>query len=407
MIIKSVDAKSILDSRKEKTIFISIKTDVGNFSASAPTGKSTGKYEIKTYKKSLDGDIAAIKSFKDYFSNENIENFDDLRRIEDIVDRHVGGNTLFALESAALKALAKEKFKTSQSSSKNVERKNQEKDIWRLINSDAKILPRLVGNCIGGGKHSETDGKKPDFQEFLLIPKSNSAIKSFERNKEAKKNAEIVLKKNDENFKGKKNDENAWVTSLDDKSTLEILKELKNSKEKIGLDCGVDIAASGFYKRKKYTYENPLFKREIEEQLSYVSNLVKNFDILYVEDPFDEEDFEGFAKLLKKFPSSMIVGDDLTVTNCKRLKKAIDMKSINAIIVKPNQCGSLLEVKRVCEMAKENNIKIIFSHRSGETEETILADLAFGFGADFFKCGIEGDSREKKIKRLIEIEKSL
>jgi len=103
----------------------------------------------------------------------------------------------------------------------------------------------------------------------------------------------------------------------------------------------------------------------------------------------------------------MIVGDDLTVTNCKRLKKAIDMKSINAIIVKPNQCGSLLEVKRVCEMAKENNIKIIFSHRSGETEETILADLAFGFGADFFKCGIEGDSREKKIKRLIEIEKSL
>ena len=101
------------------------------------------------------------------------------------------------------------------------------------------------------------------------------------------------------------------------------------------------------------------------------------------------------------------MGDDLTVTNSKRLKKAIEMKAINAIIIKPNQCGSLLEVKKVAELAKENGIKIVFSHRSGETEETILADLAFGFQADFFKCGIEGDIRELKIKRLIEIEKGL
>ncbi|MBA7555058.1 Enolase [subsurface metagenome] len=100
------------------------------------------------------------------------------------------------------------------------------------------------------------------------------------------------------------------------------------------------------------------------------------------------------------------MGDDLTVTNLKRLKKAIQMKSINAIIVKPNQNGSLLEVKQVCELAKKNNIKIIFSHRSGETDEEILADLAFGFGADFFKCGITGRVREEKIKRLIEIEES-
>jgi enolase len=99
------------------------------------------------------------------------------------------------------------------------------------------------------------------------------------------------------------------------------------------------------------------------------------------------------------------VGDDLTTTNLKRLEKAIKMKSINAIIVKPNQIGSLLEVKEVCEMAKKNDIKIIFSHRSGETNETILADIAFGFSADFFKCGITGKEREAKIKRLIEIEK--
>ena len=124
-----------------------------------------------------------------------------------------------------------------------------------------------------------------------------------------------------------------------------------------------------------------------------------------IEDGFEEEDFESFAKLLKKFPNSLIVGDDLTTTNSKRFENAIKMKSINAIIVKPNQTGSLLKVKNICELAKKNNIKIVFSHRSGETEENILADLAFGFGADFFKCGITGKERESKIKRLIQIEK--
>ncbi|MEJ2267930.1 MAG: enolase, partial [Nanoarchaeota archaeon] len=209
-----------------------------------------------------------------------------------------------------------------------------------------------------------------------------------------------TLEKNDENFEKKENDENAWMTSLNEKEVLEVLKNAK-------LPMGLDVAASSFYSRRKYNYKNPLLKRDKIEQLNYLSNLIKHFDLFYIEDAFEEEDFESFAKLLKKFPKSLIVGDDLTVTNLKRLKKAIKMKSINAIIVKPNQVGSLIEVKDVCELARENGIKLIFSHRSGETEETILADLAFGFGADFFKCGIEGDVREEKIKRLIEIEKSL
>ncbi|MBU4308478.1 MAG: hypothetical protein KJ566_01635, partial [Nanoarchaeota archaeon] len=97
----------------------------------------------------------------------------------------------------------------------------------------------------------------------------------------------------------------------------------------------------------------------------------------------------------------------LIVTNYKRLQKAIESKSVNAIIVKPNQCGSLLEVAKVCELAKEHKIKLVFSHRSGETDESVLADLAFGFGADFFKCGIDGKVRESKLKRLVEIEKGL
>ncbi len=395
VVIKEVSAKSIFDSRKENTIEVSIKTNVGKFSASAPNGKSTGKFAAKIYKKSLEGDIETLKKFSDYFLEDVLENFDDLRRVEDILDNHVGANTLFALESAILKAIAKE----------------QKKEIWQLINPDAKTLPRLVGNCIGGGKHSkEINGKKPDFQEFLLIPNSNSIIQSLNINKSAKVNAGQILENIDDKFKKTKNDENAWMTSIDDKRVLEVLKSLKDNiydEFKLYLDQGLDIASSSFYKRKKYHYNNPKLDRTTNEQIAYLSNLIKNFHLLYIEDPFEENDFESFAKLLKKFSDRLIVGDDLIVTNYKRLKKAIEEKSINAVIIKPNQNGSLIEIQRVCELAKKYNIKLVFSHRSGETNENILADLAFGFQADFFKCGITGKERISKLDRLIEIEKNL
>jgi len=380
--IKGVTARAILDSRDEKTILVSAKTNAGKFSASAPNGKSTGKYEKKIYKKNLEGDIKTIKDFSDYFSEEIIEELEDLRRVEDIIEKSVGANTLFALESAILKALAKD----------------QKKEVWKLLNPNAKKFPRLVGNCIGGGRHSNSE-PKPDFQEFLLISKSKSVKESFEQNKSAKKEIEKLLKV-DKKFEGKKNDENAWSVSLNEKEVLDVL-------EKVKIPLGVDIASSSFYKRKNYHYKNPLLRRTKEEQFGYIANLVKNFNLFYVEDPFEEEDFGSFTKLLKKFPEALIVGDDLVVTDCKRLEKAIEMKSVNAVIVKPNQIGSLLDVQKFCATAKKNNLEIVFSHRSGETEENILADLAFGFGADFFKCGIDGKEREAKLRRLIEIEKSI
>jgi len=384
VIVKEVSAKTILDSRNEKTIFVLIKTNVGEFSASSPNGKSKGKFEAKPYKINLQEDIESIKKIKDYFSEEVLEKFDDLRRIEDITEGHIGANTLFALESAILKAIAKEK----------------KKQVWQIVDEKAKNFPRLVGNCVEGGKHSKySANKKPDFQEFLLIP-DDKLNYSFELNKKLREKVKEEFSKNDENFSSEIGDENGWLTSKNEKEILEILKKLK-------VRTGIDVAASTFYRRKKYFYENPKLDRDSQEQLFYLKNLIKNFSIFYVEDPFDEEDFESFAKLLKIFPNILVVGDDLTVTNFNRLKKAIEIKSINAIIVKPNQCGSLINVRRVCDLAKENKIKIVFSHRSGETEENILADLAFGFQADFFKCGIIGKEREAKLKRLIEIEKSL
>ena len=383
MKIKGVRGEVVKDSRGDDTIKVTILTDVGSFSASAPNGKSKGVHEAKPYAKSLSKDIESLGKLSEYFSSEYIEKFEDLRRVEDIVGGHVGANTLFALESAVLKGLASEK----------------KKEIWELINPDAKKIPRFVGNAVGGGKHSEST-KKPDFQEFLLVPDGGSAKKNFEILSEKKEALVRLLTERDKKFKKKKNDENAWMTSLNEKEVFDVLVSLD-------VPFGSDIAASSFYKRKKYHYKNPPLDRTTEEQIGYLKNLLKNYNLYYVEDPFSEGDFESFAELLKFHPNSLIVGDDLTVTNYKRLEKAIEIKSINAIIVKPNQNGSLLEVARVVELAKKHDIKTIFSHRSGETKESILADLAFGFGADFMKCGITGAEREIKIKRLIEIEKSL
>src|SRR4030042_3734903 len=211
VVINGVSAKEIIDSRKEKTIEITIKTKAGSFSSSSPSGKSTGKYEKKIYKKSLEEDIETLNKFKEYFAQEIIDEFNDLKRIEDILEGNVGANTIFAFESAVLKAVAKEK----------------KKQVWELINPKAKKMPRLVGNCIGGGKHSQTTGKKPDFQEFLLIPNKKTVKENYESNKATKEKVQYLLKDKDEKFSGKKNDENAWMTTLNDKEVLDVLSSSK------------------------------------------------------------------------------------------------------------------------------------------------------------------------------------
>ena len=133
-----------------------------------------------------------------------------------------------------------------------------------------------------------------------------------------------------------------------------------------------------------------------------MSEVARRF--FYIEDPLDENDFAGFSKIKSK---GLIVGDDLTVTNLSRIKKAVKQKSVNAVILKPNQNGSLIALKKIVEYCRREKIKMIFSHRSGETSDNILADLAFGFGADFIKTGVTGRGRREKLKRLVEIERSL
>ena len=376
MIIKAVGARAVKDSRGENTIEVSIN----KVRASSPSGKSTGIYETKPYRKSLKWNVDFLNKIKE-FDNLEINSFDDLIKIEKLLKKKLklknvkgfGANALFALESAILKALAKDK---------GIE-------LWQVVNPKAKKFPTPVGNAVGGGLHS-SNKNKPEFQEFLLIPKEKSFSKNVRIMNQVYSKLKVKLKTKT------KNDEGGLQTSLSNDEVFETLSKFKNIR------FGTDIAASSFYKKGKYNYKENKFDKK--EQINYVNDLINKYNLFYVEDALDEKDFTGFAKVKSR---NLIVGDDLTATQINRLEKAIRKKSINAIIIKPNQNGSLLEVKKVFEICKKHKIKTILSHRSGETLDNSLADYAFGFGADYIKCGIVTKWRRSKLDRMVEIERKL
>jgi enolase len=396
MKIKKVIAKQVLDSRKEPTIQVIIKTGFfRKFKTSSPEGKSKGKYETKSYAKNLEGDISFINSINIQELNNivnkyrekigDVEAFSILENIEESVKNQIGANSLFALEASLLKMLA---YKN-------------DKELYEFLGTGKK-LPRPVGNAIGGGLHSkEVNGKNPDFQEFLFIGDSKTI-------KECVKVNNLAYKLTGELLNSKKiNDEGAWETDKTNEEVLDIMnqiqQELKQQRKNIVI--GLDVAASSFYKNMIYDYKNPPQKINRTQQIKYIKELINKYGIYYLEDPLEENDFSGFRDLIGK--GCFIVGDDLTTTNPERLKKAIKIKSINAIIIKPNQIGSLIKTKQVIDLAKKYKIATIISHRSGETKDNTIADLGVGWGCDFIKTGIYGKVRKSKLKRLMKIEKRL
>jgi enolase len=386
MQIKEISARKILDSRKEPTIEISVETERGRFKSSAPSGESKGKFEARSYAKNLQTDINFIKKLKTEELNKcKIDKFKDLKEVEGLVGRKIGANSLFVLEASILKALAAE----------------EEKELWEFLSRGKIKFPFPVGNAIGGGLHSYA--KRPDFQEFLFISKTDKFFDRVFINKQAYKIAdELVPDK-------KISDEGAWWTSLDNEKVLEIMNIVQHEiKKKFGeeIDIGIDVAGSTFFRGNHYNYKNEKKRLNKEQQINYIAKLAKTHGLNYIEDPLQEDDFYGFAELRKK-TRSMIVGDDLTVTNLTRLKKAVQTKSISAVIVKPNQNGSLLAVKEIMDFCRDKGIKTILSHRSGETMDNTIADLAVAWKADFIKTGIRGKEREVKLNRIIQIEKSL
>jgi enolase len=395
MFIKEVVPSLIKDSRKEKTINIEIKTFEGSFSSSAPSGKSIGANETPMYnERGLGWSFKMLSNFCKQIKNKNflIKDFQGLLEFETLIKEFeekygkLGANITYALETAFLKAAAK----------------SNKKELWEFIIGDESYkklkFPTPICNCIGGGLHSKNQ-KHPDFQEFLLIPQEETFSKSVTRAINAYEEAYSLIKKTQKSFFLKRNDENAWKTILTNEETLKILRIIA---DKYNMKIGLDIAASSFFKKNSYEYQNKRFTRDRLDQISYIQKLIDSYKLFYVEDPLEQEDFSGFSKLSKS-DNCLITGDDLTTTSLERIRKAIKNKSINAVIIKPNQNGYLLSVKEIVDYCKKNNLKIIFSHRSGETMDDALGDYTIGFKADFIKTGINGQERLIKLKRIFDI----
>lgn len=398
MFIREVKPRLIRNSRKERAIEIELKTYKGKFKCSAPSGKSRGKSEVASYNsKGIGYSLKILKGFCRKLENKNfmIKNIGDLKQVVDLMRKFeskygkFGGNVNYVVEGVFLKATAKDCGK----------------ELWKFINDDVNSglkpkIPMPVGNCIGGGLHSEfVHGKRPDFQEFLLIPKEKMFTRAVTLNLRAYEYARKLLKA------GKRNDEGAWMTNKTNEKVLEIMEKLRR---KFKVRIGLDVASSTFYDKGYYRYKNKELVRDKVDQADYIEGLVKRFGIFYIEDGMNQGDFSGFKEVLNNVPKrSLVVGDDLTTTNLRLVRRAVSSEAVNAVIIKPNQIGSILEVKKVVELCKKNGVVMIFSHRSGETMDDILADYCVGFGGQFIKCGIWGRERMIKLKRVMEIEKCL
>ncbi len=388
MIIKEVCARVVKDSRGADTIAVSVN---GCDWASSPNGKSVGDYETPSYFKSLEFCVDFLNAFCDEIV---VEKFEDLVRVEKAIckntdlknAREFGANSLYAFESAVLKALASETGR----------------ELFEVVGRGKK-MPFPVGNVVGGGLHSASVSNRPNFQEFLVIPRAsrfsdNLKIMQFVYSVVGKKlGAKLV------------NDEGAWLVASDDERVLEILNYVRAEAEKkfkCEVGIGLDVASSTLFADENYKYNNKVLKQDM--QLAFFEHAVPNYNLAYVEDPFEQRDFKRFALLNKCVGKKcLVVGDDLTATQYSRLAEAVRKESINAVIVKPNQNGSLLELKKIFDFCRAHKIKTILSHRSGETLDSGLADYAVGFGADYIKCGVATKWREVKLKRLIDIENYL
>jgi len=415
MRIIGASVKIISDSRGNETLEAGLRSDNFFASASIPAGKSTGTHEafVLEPKKAIEK-FEEIKSDilkKECRTQEDFDKF--LIALDGTGNKeNLGGNLILSLSLAWAKLKAKEN--------------NQE--LFEYINKifsdvffgSATIkAPKPIFNVINGGAHAKN---KLDFQEFQVISTTEDFNIAYSIGREYYRKLKKVL---DYKF-GEENitlgDEAGYSAPFKtNEEALEIMADLI-AKNKYPLRIGLDVAASQYFRADEYIINKKSYsKQEIKE---YYLKLIEAYDMLSIEDPFYEEDFDSFAELTKEikkidgaidfenlkgvhkiYPkenSRLVITDDLTTTNSKRLKMAVDKNAGNAILVKLNQIGSLSETLGVVKMAYDNNWKVVVSHRSGETMDDFIADLAVGVGAWGLKSGAPG-----KPERLVKYERVL
>jgi len=416
--IKTVHAREILDSRGNPTLEVRVELTSGTVGrASVPSGSSVGKYEafelrdrdVKRYLgkgaliacQNVNGTIAKVLKSKEY-NQQKIDKL--LIRLDGTENKSkLGANAILGVSLACARAAAQESKLPLY------------KYISKIYNLKSKIqnLPVPMFNIINGGKHAPNN---LDIQEFLVVPQEKSFKENLRIGTEIFHNLVKVLQA--KNLDTRIADEGGYGPTLETNTqALElILEAVKVAGYKPGLDVNLalDIAANTLYDAKEDTYLLKLEKTALSQErlISLYQEWIKRYPIISIEDGLSEDDWEGWTRLNVKCQMSnvkcLVVADDLTVTNVKRLEKAIKEKAANAIVIKPNQVGTLTETIECILLAGQNSWKVIISHRSGETCDSFISDLAVAVGADYIKAGAPSrGERVAKYNRLLEIEEEV
>ena len=392
MIIKGITLRKIIDSRGNPTVEADVITNEGFGRAAAPAGASTGTFEAQAWpKNNVDLGISnakenVIPSLIGIASNDQ-ETFDETIKDKDGTKnlQNVGGNIAVALSLACAKAAA---------DSKSIPL------FEHVSKTKSYSIPAPMSNVLGGGAHAIGG---TDIQEYLVTSFDNDVNTAIETNAAVHKEVAKILKEKFPNIALGKGDEGAWVAPLENVEALELVtRAVDNVQKETGVEVrtGLDVAASEFYKNGKYVYKEQTLTPE--EQVDFMLGLIEEYDLHSVEDPLDQNDFESWASLTDQ-TDSLIIGDDLYVTNSERLREGIEKKSTNSILIKPNQIGTLTDTTEAVEMAKGAEMATVISHRSGETTDTSIAHLGVAFESHAIKTGIMGGERIAKLNELVRI----
>ena len=409
--IKNLRAREILDSRGQPTVEVELITDFGSFFASCPSGASKGKYEAAELRDSGKryqgrGVLKAVNNINEIIApkirNKNVtlqREIDNLMIELDGTENksRLGANSILPISMTVCRAgAAAENIPLYEYISRFFDQR---------VSKTTFPLPSF--NLINGGIHA---GNDLQLQEFMIVPQANRFKKSLQIAAEVYQSLKIILRKR----LGKKainiGDEGGFAPPLDKtKSTLNLLMTAVNlagyrNKIKIALDCAASQFVAGNPNNLFYMFEGKRLNGN--KLLNFYQDLIKHYPIFSLEDPFAENDIKGFKNAYQKLERNiLVIGDDLLATNPKRMEKAFEKKLCNGLLLKINQIGTITEALKAARLARTFGWKIMVSHRSGETNDDFIADLAVGISADFIKAGAPArGERVAKYNRLLKIE---
>ena len=397
--ITSIEGRILYNSRGSKTVEVDIESD-GKFlgRVCAPSGASVGKYEAVSFPNNNPAEsLKVLKENSQKFIGLESSNLEEvhntLKSLDDSSNySRIGGALAFAVTIASMESASKVLGKP----------------LFEILSSETSFkFPFPLGNILGGGAHAGPG--TPDIQEILICATGSKSIEeSIETNLAVHKELRSILEKEDSTFTNGRGDEGGWAPKLENQKALEVsAKACESLGFTLGkeVSLGVDFASSTQWdeEKQRYIYDRAGFENSTGEQIDFAANIIEKYKLIYAEDAVHEEAFEDMAELTSKFPKTLVTGDDLTVTNTNILAKAIDLKSCNAAILKVNQAGSLFDALEFASLANKNNIRLITSHRSGESTDSQISHIGLATKSKMLKVGVVGGERVSKLNELLRL----